>query len=101
MYTAIFVGLYLLGWSVAAFLPWLGWSVATRGRAGLWNLPLCLFAGIVAALAVPVAGATGAAGLAASFVAAFLVPLALMALRQWARLPSPAATPRAEVPPQR
>ncbi len=101
MFTAIFLTLYLLGWALASFLPWLGWSVATRGRAGLWNLALCLFGGIVAALSVPLVGATGAAGIVGSFAAAFLVPLMLMALRHWARLPSPAPTPRAEVPPQR
>lgn len=94
MFTAIFVGLYLAAWLVLGFLPWLALSVATRGRAGLINLPLCLFAAVVAGLAVPLLGATGGTGLLASMAAAFLVPLALLAARHWAvaglRRPTPA-----------
>jgi hypothetical protein len=98
MYTAIFVGLYLAAWVALAFLPWLGWSVVTRGRAGLWNLPLCLFAGVVAGLAVPIAGATGWGGLVGSMFAAFAASLAILALRHWARLPSPQTPIRTEPP---
>ncbi|GIW15409.1 MAG: hypothetical protein KatS3mg063_1262 [Tepidiforma sp.] len=101
MYTAIFVGLYLAGWATLAFLPWLGWSVATRGRAGLWNLPLCLAAGVTAGLAVPLLGATGWGGFWLSFALAFVVPLGLLAARHWARLPQPAASPAPGRPPQR
>lgn len=95
MFTAIFLGLYVAAWLVLGFLPWLSWSVATRGRAGLTNLPLCLFAAVVAGLAVPLLGATGGAGLLASMAAAFLVPFALLAARHWAAagLRRPAAAP--------
>ncbi|GIW12679.1 MAG: hypothetical protein KatS3mg062_0118 [Tepidiforma sp.] len=87
MYTAVFVSIYLVVWGTLAFLPWLGVSVATRGRAGLWNLPLCLASGIIAALAVPFTGATGWYGLWGSLAAAFFVPLTLLLVRRWAGLP--------------
>jgi hypothetical protein len=100
MYTAIFVSIYLLAWGTLSFLPWLGLSIATRGRAGLWMLPLCLFAGVTAALVVPLAGATGWGGLWGSLVVAFLVPAGLLAASRLARLPGldaetdPARAPR-------
>lgn len=94
MFTAVFLGLYIAAWLALGFLPWLAWSVATRGRAGLVNLPLCLFAAVVAGLAVPLLGATGGTGLIGSMAAALLVPLALLAARHWAaaglRRPAPA-----------
>ncbi|WP_322818056.1 hypothetical protein [Tepidiforma sp.] len=86
MYTAVFVTLYLFAWGTLAFLPWLGLSVATKGRAGLWLLPLCLFSGIVAALVVPFAGATGWGGLWGSFAAAILAPAGLLVASRLARL---------------
>lgn len=101
MYTGIFVTLYLFAWAFLALLPWLGLSVATKGRAGLWLLPLCLFSGIVAALAVPFAGATGWGGLWGSLAAAFLAPAGLLAASRWARLtslPPEIETPEARLP---
>lgn len=95
MFTALFLAAFLLTWTFLAFLPWLGWSVATRGRAGLWSLPLCVTAGVVAALAVPLLGATGWGGIWLSFAAAFMVPLALLAIRRWAVPRVPAQTPTA------
>ncbi len=83
MYTAIFVSLYIAGWLICAFVPWLALSVATRGNAGLGILPLCLFAGVVAALAVPVFGLTGVTGFWLSFLIAALVPAVLLALRRF------------------
>jgi len=83
VYTAIFVSLYVTGWLICAFIPWLALSVATRGRAGLGVLPLCLFAGVVAALAVPVFGLTGVTGFWLSFLIAATVPAVLLALRRF------------------
>lgn len=83
LFDLIFVGLFVAGWLVCAFLPWLALSVATRGAAGLVNLPLCLFAGVVAALTVPLIGFNGSGGLRLSFVAAVLVPSLLLAARRF------------------
>lgn len=83
LYDAIFVSLYVVGWLVSAFVPWLVLSVATRGRAGLAYLPLCLFVGVVAGFAVPIFGLTNALGLWLSFAAAFLVPALLLAARRF------------------
>lgn len=82
MFTGIFVTLMVAGWLSLAFLPWLGWSVATRGNAGLANLPLCLFAGVVAGLAVPILFRDDAWGLLLSGLAAFAVPLGLLAAQR-------------------
>ncbi len=83
MYTLIFLTLFIGGWLVCGFLPWLVISVATRGNAGLLNLPLAMFAGVVAGLAVPVLGADDASGIWWSFVAALVVPSVLLAARRF------------------
>ena len=83
LYTAIFVSLFVIGWLICAFIPWLALSVATRGNAGLAMLPLCLFTGVIAGLAVPVFGMTGVAGFWLSFVAAALVPALLLTIRRF------------------
>ncbi len=84
LFDLIFVSLFLLGWSFCSFLPWLTVSVGTRGNAGLGMLPLCLFAGVVAALAVPLLVNDGWMGVWLSFGAAFVAPAALIAVRRFA-----------------
>ena len=66
MYTLIFLGLIVAGWLILGFLPWLCWSVATRGNAGLGMLPLCMFAAVVGGLAVPMLGKDDVAGMVIS-----------------------------------
>jgi hypothetical protein len=83
LYDAIFISVYVVGWLICAFVPWLVLSVASRGHAGLIYLPLCLFVGVVAGFAVPIFGLTNALGLWLSFVAAFAVPALLLGLRQF------------------
>lgn len=83
MYTLIFVSLFVAGWLILAFIPWLVLSVATRGNAGLLNLPLCLVAGVVAGLAVPLLGKDDAVGMWLSAMAALLVPSLLLAARRF------------------
>lgn len=83
MFTLIFVSMYLISWLVLGFIPWLALSVATKGNAGLVNLPLCLFAAVVAGLAVPLLGKDDAAGLWLSGVAAIAAPSALLAVRRF------------------
>ena len=78
----IFVGLLLAGWLICAYVPWVVASIVSRGRAGFAMLPLCLFAGVVAAVAVPILGADGVAGLWASFGVAAAVPSLLLVLRR-------------------
>ena len=87
LFTAIFLGALLVGWAVCAFLPWLVLSVATRGNAGLGNLPLSVFAGVVCALAVPVLGLTDVRGLWLSFAAAVLGPALLLLARRFSMGP--------------
>lgn len=87
MFTLIFVALFLVAWLTLSFLPWLVLSVATRGNAGLANLPLCLFTGLVAAVAVPILGMDGSAGIWVSMVAAFVAPSLLLAIRRFSLHP--------------
>lgn len=85
MFTLIFVTLYLLGWTVCGVAPWLAASVATRGRAGLEMLPLCVFAAMTAGLLVPFVLRDDGMGLFLSFVAAVAFATALMVARLLAR----------------
>lgn len=85
LFDLIFLSLFLLGWVICAFVPWLALSVATRGDAGLRYLPLCLFAGVVAAIAVPLLGLTDGRGLALSFAAAAAAPALLLAVARYSR----------------
>ncbi len=99
MFTLIFVSLYVVSWLVLGFLPWLALSVATRGNAGLANLPLCLFAAVVAGLAVPLLGKDDMAGIWLSGVAAVTVPSLLLAARRFSmgsreHVPGPAEAPQ-------
>ncbi|MEX0781145.1 MAG: hypothetical protein WD557_00735 [Dehalococcoidia bacterium] len=99
LFAIIFLSLFLVGWLVCAFLPWLAVSVATRGNAGLGMLPMCLFTGVVAALAVPLLVNDGWTGVWLSFVAAIVAPAVLMAVRRFAA--SAALTPRPPLPTSR
>jgi len=83
MYQAIFIGLYVTGWLVCAFLPWLALSIAKRGNAGLGNLPLCLLAGLVGGFAVPLLILDDANGLWLSFVTAAALPALFLAGRRF------------------
>lgn len=97
MYTLIFVSLFVAGWLFLAFLPWLAFSVATRGNAGLVNLPLCLFAGAVAGLAVPLLGKDDMAGVWLSAAAALVAPALLMVLRRFSASAGKAVASHSEV----
>lgn len=94
MFTAIFLSLFFAAWLFVGFLPWLAFSVATRGHAGLGMLPLCMLTGVIAGLAVPLLGKDDGAGIWISMVAALLAPTLLMAARRFA-LPArhPGVTP--------
>lgn len=96
LFTLIFLGLLVAGWLICAYIPWVIASLLTRGHAGMAMLPLCLFAGLVAAVAVPLLGADGVAGLWVSFALAALTPAALLAAHRAAqsvRAAAPSATP--------
>ena len=98
LYTTIFISLYVIGWLICAFIPWLALSIATKGNAGLWMLPLCLFAGVVCALAVPVFGLTGFTGFWLSFVVGAVAPAVLLTLRRFAVPALPAASAKPQPP---
>ncbi len=100
LFDAIFIALFVGGWTLCAFVPWLALSVLTRGRAGLANLPLCLFAGVVAGLAVPILGLDNAAGIWLSLGASFVAPSLLLAARRFSMGPAPVPRPGA-LPPGR
>jgi hypothetical protein len=91
LFVLIFLGAELAGWALCAYLPWLVVSIATHGEAGLGMLALCLFAGVVCAIAVPVLGAQDKVGLWISFPVAAGVSALLLTLR---RLTLPVHTPR-------
>lgn len=82
MFTLIFISLFVSAWLLLGLMPWLVLSVATRGNAGLGNLPLCMFAGLVGGLAVPLLGKDDLAGVWLSMAAAVLVPALLLAARR-------------------
>jgi uncharacterized membrane protein len=87
IFDLIFVGLFVAGWLICGYLPWLARSIATRGEAGLRYLPLCLLAAVVTGLAIPIVGFDGMPGLIASFVAAAVVPAILLAVAPGKRSP--------------
>jgi hypothetical protein len=82
VFTLIFIGLFASAWLLLGLAPWLVVSVATRGNAGLGNLPLCMFAGLVGGLAVPLLGKDDLAGIWLSMAAAVVVPSLLLAARR-------------------
>jgi len=82
VFTLIFVGLFVAAWLFVASIPWFALSIATRGRAGLANLPFCLFAGFVGGLAIPVLGKDDAAGIWLSMVAALAASALILAARR-------------------
>lgn len=100
LFAAIFIALFLFGWLLCAFVPWLAVSVFTRGDAGLGNLPLCLFAGVVAGLAVPILGLDNAPGIWVSFGASFVIPSLLLAARRFSMGATPFSRPGALPPGQ-
>jgi hypothetical protein len=91
LFTLIFLGGEIAGWLLCAYLPWLAVSVATKGEAGLGMLGICLFAGLVCAMAVPFLGATDATGLWVSFLVAAAVPALLLTLRRITLVERPGA----------
>jgi hypothetical protein len=68
---------------VCGVLPWLVLSIVTRGDAGLAWLPVSMLVAVLAAMLVPILGATGITGLWFSFVAAVAGPAALLAVRRF------------------
>jgi hypothetical protein len=82
LFEVIFLGLLVAGWLVVGVVPWMAVSVATRGEAGLANLPLCLVAAVAGGLLVPLVGLTDGTGLWLSFLAALLLPSGLMLARR-------------------
>jgi hypothetical protein len=83
LFTVIFGGLFLTGWALCGVAPWLVLSVKSRGHAGLGFLPLSMFTGVVAGLAVPILFLPTATGIWVSFVAAVAAPSLLLAARQF------------------
>ncbi len=93
IFDVIFLTAFVAGWLGCAYLPWLALSVATRGEAGLGALPLGLFTGLVAALAVPVFGLDNGLGLGLSFLAAFGASAFMLGVRRLSRIARGAAVP--------
>lgn len=85
LFDIIFVSLFVAGWAMTGVVPWLAFSVATKGNAGLGWLPLSMAIAVVAGLLVPFLGFTDGKGIVLSFVAALIVPAAFMAARRFAR----------------
>lgn len=104
LFNLIFGSLFVAGWLTCAYLPWLTLSIATRGNAGLSMLPLCLFTGVVAAVAVAVLGLDTGTGLVLSFLSAAIASALLLAVRRYATMPARApglpVTPDSGLPPQ-
>lgn len=82
LFEIIFTALFVAGWVVCGYLPWFLLSLFTRGGAGLAYLPLSVFTGVVAGLAVPLLGPRDFLGLWLSMACAFLAPAALLAVRR-------------------
>jgi hypothetical protein len=82
IFTALFVSAFVIGWLACAYIPWLVTSIVTHGRAGFGTLALCLLAGLVAAIAVPVLGLDNEVGIAVSFAMAAASSAVVVALRR-------------------
>ncbi len=67
LFDALFLGLFLAGWTVCGALAWLVWSVATRGAAGLGTLLLAILASVSGGLLVPFLGLRDDVGVGVSF----------------------------------
>lgn len=87
LFDLIFLAAFLAGWLVCGFVPWLVASIITRGHAGLGMIPACLFAGLVAGLAVPVLGKDDAQGIWLSLLAALGASTLLIIARLLSRAP--------------
>jgi hypothetical protein len=85
VYTFIFVTIFVMGWLILGFIPWLVTSVVTRGNAGLITLPICLLAALVGGLAVPILGKDDAAGIWLSALAAPVCSVAIIAARRFSQ----------------
>ena len=101
LFDSIFLSIFVAGWLIVGGVPWLVLSIATRGHAGLQHLPLAMFTGVVAGLAVPILGRTDATGLWLSFVAALTAPAALLAVRRFSLRGLPVAPGEASPPGRR
>ncbi|MCA9830874.1 MAG: hypothetical protein R3B97_00205 [Dehalococcoidia bacterium] len=99
LFELIFLSLFITGWVVCGYLPWFLLSVFTRGNAGLVYLPLSVFTGVVAGLAVPLLGPRDVLGLWLSMAFAFLAPSVLLALRRFSLAPV-SSQPRTEHRPE-
>ncbi len=82
LFDLIFLSLFVSGWLLCGYIPWVALSVATRGQAGLSNLPLSLFVALVAGLSVPTLFRQDGLGAAISFAAALLASIAVLAARR-------------------
>jgi hypothetical protein len=82
LFDLIFLSLFVSGWLLCGYIPWVVLSVATRGNAGLGNLPLSLFAALIAGLSVPILFRQDGLGVVISLLAAFLASIALLAARR-------------------
>jgi len=83
LFTALFLALFITGWMIVGAAPWLILSVKTRGKAGLWYLPLSMLVGVIGGVAVPVFWLDNATGIWVSFIAAFVFPALLLAVRRF------------------
>ena len=84
LFDLIFLTLFVSGWLICGYIPWVTLSIATRGDAGLVNLPLSLFVALVAGLAVPTLARQDGLGVIVSFLAAFAAASIALALRRLA-----------------
>ncbi len=82
LFDLIFLTFFVFGWLLCGYLPWVALSVATRGNAGLANLPLSLFAALVAGLSVPILFRQDGLGAIISFAAAFVAAVAVLLARR-------------------
>lgn len=89
LFELIFVTIFVAAWVVCGYLPWFLLSVFTRGNAGLVYLPLSVFTGVVAGLAVPLLGPQDMTGLWLSMVCALVAPSILLAARRFSLTPAP------------
>lgn len=82
-FDALALSALLGGWMLCGVVPWLVLSISTRGDAGLIFLPVSMAVAVLAALLVPLLGATDVTGLWLSFLAALAGPALFLAARRY------------------